>query len=84
MTNTLVLTQRHTHCINIAMEQALRSPCTHKHGCAILAGGKIIGKGFNNYRTFSHDKLIHDCLTCHAEIAAIRDCLRTHHKVVQG
>ena len=70
------VTKRHRKCIDEAIWQAEQSHCAHKHGCVISGGGRIIGRGFNNYRTYSSDGMLGNCCTCHAEIAAIRECLR--------
>lgn len=63
--------------INEAFNQAILSPCQMRHGCVVVANGKIVGKGYNNYRTTSCDHIIRGC-SCHAEMAAIRDCVRHH------
>ena len=73
---TLAITKRHQKCISEAVWQAELSPCLHKHGCVISGSGRIFGRGYNNYRTHSSDGLLGNCCTCHAEIAAIRECLR--------
>ena len=74
--NTLTVTKRHAKCIHVAIEEAFKSPCLHKHGCVIAGGGRIQGKGYNNYRNHSSDGFLDECVSCHAEIAAIRDALR--------
>lgn len=74
--STFSITKRHRKCIDEAVWQAEQSPCLHKHGCVISGSGRIIGRGYNNYRTYSSDGLLGNCCTCHAEIAAIRECLR--------
>ena len=58
--------------MNRAMEQAKLSPCLMRHGCVAVMNGRIVGKGYNHYRTNSKDGFIHNCMTCHAEIAALR------------
>ncbi|KAK9771781.1 putative CMP/dCMP-type deaminase domain-containing protein [Seiridium cardinale] len=35
---------------NLCLEQALLSPLKYRHGCIVVKGGKIIGRGFNDYR----------------------------------
>lgn len=59
-----------------AYNEAVKSPCYHKHGCVISCSGRIIGRGFNTNRTQSADKIIDCCASCHAEIAAIRDAIK--------
>ena len=56
-----------------AFEQAKLSPVLMRHGAIATANGKIIGRGFNNYRTYSNDEFIKNTCTCHAEIAALRN-----------
>ncbi|KAI2466653.1 hypothetical protein F4781DRAFT_434146 [Annulohypoxylon bovei var. microspora] len=36
--------------LNLCLEQAELSPLHHRHGCVVVKGGKVIGKGFNDYR----------------------------------
>jgi tRNA(Arg) A34 adenosine deaminase TadA len=57
----------------LAAEQSQLSPMLMRHGCVAVTSGKIIGRGFNNYRSFSKDGFMNNVCTCHAEIA----CLRT-------
>ena len=58
--------------IQSAAEQAELSPCLMRHGCVAVRNGRIVGRGFNNYRSQSKDGFINNCMTCHAEIAALR------------
>jgi deoxycytidylate deaminase len=36
--------------MTLCLEQALKSPLHYRHGCIIVRGGKVIGRGFNHYR----------------------------------
>ncbi|KAH9885157.1 hypothetical protein F4778DRAFT_787333 [Xylariomycetidae sp. FL2044] len=36
--------------LNQCLEEAEKSPLVHRHGCIVVKGGKVIGKGFNDYR----------------------------------
>lgn len=36
--------------LNQCLEQAAHSPLRQRHGCVVVKGGKIIGRGFNDYR----------------------------------
>ena len=58
--------------INVAYEESLKSDVLMKHGAVAVVNGKIMGKGYNNYRTFSKDNFIRNTCTCHAEISALR------------
>tara|TARA_B100001057_G_C22580716_1_gene844977 strand:- start:540 stop:809 length:270 start_codon:yes stop_codon:yes gene_type:complete len=61
--------------LNEAFNEALLSPCQMRHGCVVVSNGKVLGRGHNSYRTTSADKMIFGC-SCHAEMAALRDCTR--------
>lgn len=54
--------------IDKAVNEALNSNLSFKHGCVIEKGGKIIGQGFNSDRSRINNENI-PC--CHAEFAAI-------------
>ncbi|KAI0007446.1 hypothetical protein F4779DRAFT_629163 [Xylariaceae sp. FL0662B] len=36
--------------LNLCLQQAELSPLHYRHGCIVVKGGKVIGKGFNDYR----------------------------------
>jgi len=59
--------------INIAIDEAKKSVVLMRHGAVAVANGKVLGKGYNNYRTNSKDLFITNSCTCHAEIAALRN-----------
>jgi len=44
-----------------------------RHGAVAVAGGKIMGRGHNHYRSTSRDGFIKNTCTCHAEIASLRN-----------
>lgn len=37
--------------LNLCLDQAARSPLRYRHGYIIVRGGKVIGQGYNDYRT---------------------------------
>jgi len=37
--------------LTLCLEQAALSPLHYRHGCVIVRGGKIIGQGYNDYRS---------------------------------
>ncbi|KAB5578804.1 hypothetical protein GE09DRAFT_561524 [Coniochaeta sp. 2T2.1] len=37
--------------LNLCLEQASLSPFRHRHGCIVVKGGKVIGKGYNEFRS---------------------------------
>ena len=57
--------------------EARKSDVLMQHGCVAVVNGKILGRGHNNYRTFSKDNFIQNACTCHAEIAALRNLCHT-------
>ncbi|KAH8890253.1 hypothetical protein GQ53DRAFT_842431 [Thozetella sp. PMI_491] len=36
--------------LNLCLEQATLSPLRYRHGCIVVKGGKVIGRGFNDFR----------------------------------
>lgn len=36
--------------LNLCLDQAVLSPLRYRHGCIVVKGGKVIGKGFNDFR----------------------------------
>lgn len=62
--------------ISLACEEAIKSPAIYKHGCIAVVSGKIVARGYNNYRTYSKDGLIKKACSCHAEIDVLRKCLK--------
>jgi tRNA(Arg) A34 adenosine deaminase TadA len=59
-----------------AAAEAQNSPCLMRHGCVAVINGRIVGRGHNHHRSHSKDGFIHDCMTCHAEVAALREVYR--------
>jgi deoxycytidylate deaminase len=57
-----------------AYDIADKSNMAMKLGCIAVRSGKIVARGFNNYRTFSKDGMIHNSCSCHAEIDVLRKC----------
>ena len=71
--NTNQISLKNEKFLNIALRIAEKSPVLMQHGAITVLGGKIVGKGYNNYRTYSNDGFIKDTCTCHAEISALRN-----------
>jgi len=74
---TRKITLRDYRYMSEAVNESNNSPLHHKHGCVIVCGGKIMGRGYNHLRSTSSDGLIHNCCSCHAEIAALRSLANT-------
>ncbi|KAL8649625.1 MAG: hypothetical protein Q9226_005498 [Calogaya cf. arnoldii] len=47
---TLTMSRNDTY-LSLCLEQASLSSLHYRHGCIIVRGGKIIGKGYNDYRS---------------------------------
>lgn len=63
--------------INSAAIEAEKSPVLMRHGSVAVVNGKIMGRGYNHYRSSSKDNFITNTCTCHAEIAALRNMFHT-------
>ena len=59
-----------------ASYEAMKSPMLFKHGCVAVCNGKQIASGYNNYRTYSKDKIINNTCSTHAEIDCVRKCIK--------
>ena len=59
--------------INSAFNEALKSPVLMRHGAVAVVNRKIMGRGYNHYRSHSKDNFIVNSCTCHAEIASLRN-----------
>jgi hypothetical protein len=59
--------------INFAAEECLKSPVLMRHGCVAVMNGKVVGRGYNNYRNRTADGFVgENVCTCHSEMAALR------------
>ena len=63
--------------ISQATSQAMMSPVLMRHGAVAVVNGKVVGRGYNHYRTNSKDDFIQNTCTCHAEIACLRNMYYT-------
>lgn len=53
--------------------EAEKSAMGSRHAAAILYGGRIVSTGFNNVnRNNTNRKSTHSCVSCHAEVDALR------------
>lgn len=62
--------------MELAIREAYKSEMYTRHGCVIVVNGKVIGRGFNNYRNQFKDPLITSGCSCHAEMDALRNAFR--------
>jgi deoxycytidylate deaminase len=67
---------------HIAEEMAENSPMMMRHGCVAVRNGRVISKGYNNYRTRIKSIPCSGC-SCHAEIDALRN-IRQCFKEAEG
>lgn len=72
-----MITTTESRFINAAIQESMKSPVLMRHGAVAVASGKIMGRGFNHYRTNSKDDFISNTCTCHAEIASLRNMFHT-------
>ena len=66
--------------ITAALEAADKSLMLMKHGCVVVDSNRIIGTGCNNYRNRFGDGFIDKTCSCHAEMHALREALKTKTK----
>lgn len=76
------ISQREQKYISEACQESRCSPCMQRHGAIAVLNGRVIGRGHNDKRTCSSDGFIHSCMTCHAEINALRNAY--HHFKCRG
>ena len=62
--------------MDAAIIEAQKSELAYRLGCVAVASGKIVARGYNNYRTYSKDGMIDGVCSCHAEIDVLRKCLK--------
>ena len=77
-----MISQKAQKYIAMAGGEAKCSPCMQRHGAVAVLNGRVIGRGYNDKRTCSSDGFIHSCMTCHAEINALRNAY--HHFKLRG
>ena len=77
----LDVSQKDQRFIEIASRHAERSNMISKHGSIITYKGKFIAAGYNtDRRVHSRDGIIQNCVSCHAEINAIRNATKVVHR----
>jgi len=52
------MSPRSDNYLSLCLEQATKSPMHYRHGCVIVRGGKVIGRGYNDYRAGLHNGLL--------------------------
>ena len=66
------LSNRDFKFLGMAHDEAFKSPCYRRHGCVAVIQGRVVGKGYNHYRSSTSDGFVQNSCTCHAEMSAIR------------
>jgi deoxycytidylate deaminase len=60
----------------MASHYASKSTMNSRHGCIVVLNGVVVANGFNHLRNYSSDKMLNQCYSCHAEIAAVRNAMK--------
>jgi deoxycytidylate deaminase len=77
----LHVSQKDQRFIEIASRHAERSTMISKHGSIVTYKGKYIAAGHNtDHRVHSRDGFLHNCVSCHAEIDALRNATKVVHR----
>ena len=66
--------------VSLAVSEAEKSDLRARLGCVAVVSGKVIARGYNNYRTYSKDGIIEQTCSCHAEMDVLRKCLKQNIK----
>ena len=69
-------TNRDAKYMELAIKEAEKSELRAHVGCVAVVSGKVVAKGYNNYRTYSKDGLIQKTCSCHAEVDTLRKCFK--------
>lgn len=70
--DTYSLKKKYMYYMNNLVNEANKSPLSHKYAACIICNGKIISSGFNFYRLPSHG----NSRSIHAEISCIMNSLK--------
>lgn len=62
--------------INNALDASTKSNMLMRHGCVVVENNKIVGIGYNSYRTRFGDRFVKDSCSCHAEMHALREAIK--------
>lgn len=80
ISNTMNVSKNDYKFINKALEIAYTSEMLMKHGSVVVENNRIIGQGCNSRRTQFGDKFIGKSCSCHAEMTALRNALKSKNK----
>ena len=62
--------------MQMAHDEAYKSPINMQHGCVAVMNGKVVARGYNTDRCHSRDGLLKRAWCCHAEIDVLRKLFR--------
>ena len=57
--------------LSLAVNESKKSEMLMKHGCVLVKNGRIISRGYNNYRNKFGSGFMGEVCCCHAEMDAI-------------
>jgi deoxycytidylate deaminase len=77
MSCELNISKKDNYYINVAYNESLKSIMCFKHGCCVVQNNKVIGLGHNIIRTQFSDGFIGSSCSCHAEMCALRNAVKT-------
>lgn len=80
ISKTLNVSKNDYKFINIALDMAHTSEMLMKHGSVVVQNNRVIGKGCNSRRTQFGDNFIGKSCSCHAEMTALRNALKSKNK----
>lgn len=76
----LNLTKKDSKFVDMALEAAENSNMLMKHGCVVVENSRVVGTGWNCKRNRFKDNFIGVSCSCHAEMYALRQALKTKTK----
>lgn len=71
------LTKRDNHYIDVAYDASQYSRMLMKHGACVVENNRVIGVASNSSRTQFKDKFIGVSCSCHAEMNALRNAIKS-------
>ena len=60
-----------------AIQMCSKSNMLQNHGCVVAVGSKPIATGYNHYRSTFSDGFVKNTCSCHAEIHALRNAVKS-------
>ena len=76
MSRMMSISNKDFNYINVAIEASTKSTMLMRHGCVVVENNKIVGTGYNSYRTRFGDRFVNETCSCHAEMHALRETMK--------